>query len=127
MLSGFIFKELLRPVCSFADTPPVQSKNFKIQTPPVVGWLQVLRITPSPPQSPKENKFKLRLKIYVLPCTLYACMMYIMIEKNLSQMFQNYSELYLAVPSPTLQAAHREGWPGDSDHYLCHLPEDLRS
>ncbi len=26
-------------------------------------------------------------------------------------MFQNYSELYLAVPPPTLQAAFREGWP----------------
>jgi hypothetical protein len=49
------------------------------------------------------------------------------LKKKLSQMFQNYSELYLAVPSPTLQAALREGWPGDSDHYLCHLPEDLRS
>jgi hypothetical protein len=25
------------------------------------------------------------------------------------------SELYLAVPPPTLQAAPREGWSGDSD------------
>ena len=32
-----------------------------------------------------------------------------------TQMVQNYSELYLAVPPPTLQAAFREGWPGDSD------------
>jgi hypothetical protein len=30
-------------------------------------------------------------------------------------MFQNYSELYLGVPPPTLQAAFREDWPGDSD------------
>jgi hypothetical protein len=37
------------------------------------------------------------------------------IEKKLSQMVKNYSELYLAVPPPTLQAAFREGWPGDSD------------
>jgi hypothetical protein len=36
-------------------------------------------------------------------------------KKNLSQMFQNYSELYLAVSPPSLQAALREGWPGDSD------------
>ena len=47
------------------------------------------------------------------------------IEKKLSQMVQIYSELYLAVPPPTLQAAFREGWHGDSD--LCHLPVDLRS
>ncbi len=39
------------------------------------------------------------------------------IKKKLSQMVQNYSELYLTVlPGPTtLQAAFREGWPGDSD------------
>jgi hypothetical protein len=42
-------------------------------------------------------------------------------------MFQNYSELCLAVPTPTLQDALREGWPGDSDLLLCHLSEDLRS
>ncbi len=36
------------------------------------------------------------------------------ILKKLSQMVQNYSELCLTVPPPTLQAA-REGWPGDSD------------
>jgi hypothetical protein len=47
--------------------------------------------------------------------------------KNLSQMFQNYSELYLAVPPPTLEAALREGWSGDSDLWLCYLPVDLRS
>jgi hypothetical protein len=34
----------------------------------------VLCITPSPHQSPKENKLKLRPKIYVLQCTLYASM-----------------------------------------------------
>jgi hypothetical protein len=28
---------------------------------------------------------------------------------------QNYSELYLAAPPPTLQAAFREGWTGDSN------------
>ncbi len=27
----------------------------------------------------------------------------------------NYSELYLAVSPPSLQAALREGWPGDSN------------
>jgi hypothetical protein len=30
-------------------------------------------------------------------------------------MFQNYSELYLAATQPAVQAAFREGWPGDSD------------
>ncbi len=46
-------------------------------------------------------------------------------------MVQNYSELYLAVPLPT--PAHcrlpypREGWTGDSDLKLCHLPVDLGS
>ncbi len=52
------------------------------------------------------------------------------ILKKLSQMVQNYSELYLTVPPVpphTLQAAFREGWPGDSDLYMCHLPVDLRS
>jgi len=66
MLSGLIKKKRLRPVRSFAVTPPVQSNNFKIQNPPVVGWRQVLCMTPSPRQSPKENKFKLWPKIYVL-------------------------------------------------------------
>jgi hypothetical protein len=56
-----------------------------------------------------------------------ACECTSRILKNISQMFQNYSELYLAVPPPTLQTAFREGWPGDSDLYLCHLPVDLRS
>jgi hypothetical protein len=37
------------------------------------------------------------------------------ILKKLSQMVQNYSELYMM------------GWPGDSDLQLCHLPVDLRS
>ena len=59
-------KKRPRPVRSFAVTPPVQSNNFKIQNPPVVGWRQVLCVTPSPRQSPKENKFKLWPKIYVL-------------------------------------------------------------
>ena len=76
----------------------------------------MLCMTPSPSQSPKENKLKLRLKIYGLQCTLYARMnVHLGFKKNLSQMFQNYSELYLAVPPRTLQAAPREGWPGDSD------------
>ena len=54
----------------------MRSNNFKIQNPPVVGWRQVLCITPPPPprQSPKENKLKLWPKIYVLQCTLYARM-----------------------------------------------------
>ena len=41
--------------------------------------------------------------------------MYISDLKKLSQMFQNYSELYSAVPPPTLQAAFQEGWPRDAD------------
>jgi hypothetical protein len=102
MLSGTIKKKRLRPVRSFAVTPPVQSNNFKIQNPPVVGCQQVLCMTPSPCQSPKENKFKLWPKIYVLQCTLYTRMnAHFGSEKNLSLMFQNYSELYLAVPPPT--------------------------
>jgi hypothetical protein len=57
MLSGLIYKKKrLRPVRSFAVTPPVQSNNFKIQNPPVEGWRQMLCMTPSPRQSPKENK-----------------------------------------------------------------------
>jgi hypothetical protein len=48
--------------------------NFKIQNPPVVGWRQVLYMTPSTRQSPKENKLKLWPKIHVLQCTLYALM-----------------------------------------------------
>jgi hypothetical protein len=49
------------------------------------------------------------------------------ILKNLALRFQYYSELYLAVSPRTLQAAPREGWPGDSDLWLSHLPVDLRS
>ncbi len=72
----------------------------------VVGWQQVLCITPSPRQSPKENKLKLRPKIYVLQCALYARMnVHLGVFKNLSLRFQNYSELCLAVPPPTQQAA----------------------
>ena len=41
------------------------------------------------------------------------------ILKNLALRFQNYSELYLAVPPPTphpaLQSVTCEGWTGDSD------------
>ena len=37
------------------------------------------------------------------------------ILKNLALRFQYYSELYLAVPPHTLEAAPPEGWPGDSD------------
>jgi hypothetical protein len=54
-------KKHLMPVRSFAVTPPVQSNKFKIQNPLVVGWRQVLCMTPSPRQSPKENKLKLWL------------------------------------------------------------------
>jgi hypothetical protein len=43
----------------------------------------------------------------------YECTSWI--KKKLTQMVQNYSELYLAAPPPSLQAALREGWPGDSD------------
>jgi hypothetical protein len=54
--------------------------------------------------------------MYILKCTLYARInVHLGFKKNLSQMFQNYSELYLAVPPPTQQAALREGWSGDSD------------
>ena len=74
MLSGIIFKRTPEAVRSFAVTPPVYSNNFKIQNPLVVGWRQVLCITPSPLQSPKENKLKLRLKIYVLQYKLYVRM-----------------------------------------------------
>ncbi len=93
-----------------------------------VGWRQVLCIPPSPRQSPKENKLKVRLKLYVLQCTLYAHMnVHLGFLKTLSQMFQKYSELYLAVQPPTLQATFWEGWLGDCDLQLRHLPVDLRS
>jgi hypothetical protein len=43
MLSGLIFEKTPEAgTPSFAVTPPVQSNNFKIQNPPVVGWRQVL-------------------------------------------------------------------------------------
>jgi hypothetical protein len=59
-------------------------------------------MTPSPRQSPKENKLKEWPKIYVLQCTLYVLMnVHLGFKKNLTQMVQNYSELYLAVPPPT--------------------------
>jgi len=48
-------------------------------------------------------------------------------EKKLSQMFQNYSELYLTVPPPHCRLPLRERCSGDSDLYLCNLPVDLRS
>jgi hypothetical protein len=115
-------------VRSFAVTPTVQSNNFKIQNPPVVGWRQVLCMTPSPRQSPKENKFKLWPKIYVLKCSLYTSMnAHLGSEKKLSQMVQNYSELYLTVPPPHCRLPLRERCSGDSDLYLCNLPVDLRS
>ena len=90
-------KKRLRPVRSFAVTPPVQSNNSKIQNPPVVGWRQVLCITPSPRQSPKENKLKLRPKIYVLQCTWYAHMnVHLRLKKKIITDVENYSGLYLA-------------------------------
>jgi hypothetical protein len=51
---------------------------------------------------------------YNVHCT-HVCMYISYLKKNISQMFQNYSELYLAVSPPTLQAALREGCSGDSD------------
>ncbi len=84
MMSGLILLKMpvAGTVRSFAVTPPVHSNIFKIQNPPVVqaflgftSWRQrlwqVLCMTPSPIQSPKENKLKLWPKIYVLQCTLY--------------------------------------------------------
>jgi hypothetical protein len=57
MLSGLIYKKKrLRPVRSFTVTPPMQSNNFKIQNRTVEGGRQMLCMTPSPRQSPKENK-----------------------------------------------------------------------
>jgi hypothetical protein len=41
---------------------------------------------------------------------MYECTSRIL--EKISQMFQKYSELYLAVPPPTLQAAPREDEPG---------------
>ncbi len=69
----------------------------------------MLCITPSPRQSPKENKLKLRPKIYVLQCTLYA-------RKNVhlgfNKIYHRGSKTILnSTLPPTLQAAPREGWP----------------
>ncbi len=47
--------------------------------------------------------------------------------KNFITVFQKYSELYLGVQLPTLQAAFWEGWPGDCDLQLRHLSVDIRS
>jgi hypothetical protein len=58
------------PVRSFA----VQSNNFKILRPSGCGLAASALYHPFPRQSPKENKLKLRLKIYVLQCKLYARM-----------------------------------------------------
>jgi hypothetical protein len=78
MMSGLIKKKCLRPVRSFAVTPPVQSNNFKIQNLSVVqaylrftSWRQVLCMIPSPIQSPIENKLKLWPKYiyYNVHCT----------------------------------------------------------
>jgi hypothetical protein len=78
MMSGLILKKLRRPVRSFAVTPPVHSNNFKIQNPPVVkaflglkSWRQVLCMTPTPIQSPKENELKLwpKYMYYNVRCT----------------------------------------------------------
>jgi hypothetical protein len=52
------------------------------------------------------------------------------IKKKLSQMVQNYSELYLTVPpGPTTYTASclPRGMARDSDLQLCHLPVDPRS
>jgi hypothetical protein len=48
-------KKRLRPVCSFAVTPPVQSNNFKIQNPPVVGWAACALYDPFPPPESKRK------------------------------------------------------------------------
>ena len=68
------------------------------------------------PAQSKKKKIYLWPKIYVLQCTLYTLMnVHLGSKKNLSQMFQNFSELYLAVSPHSLQAALREGWTGYSD------------
>jgi hypothetical protein len=87
----------------------MQSNNFKIQNPPVVGWRQVLCMTPSPRQSPKEKKFKLWLKYmyYNVHCT-YIRMYISDLKKNLLQMSKTILD---------------STWL----HYLCHQPVDLRS
>jgi hypothetical protein len=57
MLSGLIYKKTPEAGTLFCCHFPVHSNNnFKIQNPPVVGWRQMLCVTPSPRQSPKENK-----------------------------------------------------------------------
>jgi hypothetical protein len=61
----------------------------------------------------------------------YECTSQIL--KKLSQMVQNYSELYLTVPPGShhlhckLTPRPPRGWTGDSDLQLCHLPVDLRA
>jgi hypothetical protein len=66
-------------------------------------------MTPFPRQSPKE---KIETEALNICITMYIGRTYectSRILKKLSQMFQNYSELYLAVSPPTVQAAFREG------------------
>ena len=54
-------------------------------------------MTPSPCQSPKENKLKLWPKIYVLQCTLYVHMnVHLRFKKKFITDVENYSGLYLA-------------------------------
>ncbi len=50
---AYFLKERLKPVRSFAVTPPVHSNNFKIQL--AASALYNVGITPSPRQSPKEK------------------------------------------------------------------------
>jgi len=58
MMSGLIFKKRLRPVRSFAVTPPVHSNKFKIQNPPVVGSYKLAASALYDPFPPPESKRK---------------------------------------------------------------------
>jgi hypothetical protein len=69
--------------------------------------------------------------MYVLQCTLCARMNvrlgFKKIYHRCSKTILNSTWLFHHLYTTTLQAAPREGWTGDSDLYLCHLPVDLRS
>ncbi len=114
MLSELIFKKTPETGLLFCchSSCPVHSNYFKICNPPVVGFLRTYQ-TPTPLLSKKKKKKKIPLKMYVLQCTLYVHrnVPYISdFSKNLSKMFQIYSELCLLTYHPRRYG--KESWAG---------------
>ncbi len=79
----------------------------------------MLCMTPSPSQSPKENKIKLWPKIYVLQCMLFARVNVHLGFKKIyhrwSKTILNSTRLSHLLHHTTLQSVPQKGWTGDSD------------